>query len=106
MVDAIERVDAVGRTDKVEMRRWNERNATTYYARPPQIPSMLMSKKTRKKLAPSELSPKIPTELSYVRVKRITSCIIAGTGNSFSGSGGQPAEIEDRERKTVAWYTS
>ena len=88
------------------MIKQNECDATTYYARPPQIPSMLISKKTRKKLAPSELSPKIPTELSYVRVKRITSCITAGIGNSFSGSGGQPTEIEDRERKTVAWYTS
>ena len=74
----------------------------TYYARPPQIPSMLTSKKTRKKLAPSELSLKIPTALSYARVNRITSCATAGTGNSFSGSGGQPSEIEDRERNTEA----
>ena len=73
-----------------------------YYARPPQIPSMLMSKKTRKKLAPSELSLKTPTALSYARVSRITSCVTAGIGNSFSGSGGQPSEIEDRERNTVA----
>jgi hypothetical protein len=77
-----------------------------YYARPPQIPSMLMSKKTRKKLAPSELSPKIPTALSYARVNRITSCVTAGAGSSFSGSGGQPREMEDRERNTAAWYTS
>ena len=79
---------------------------TTYYARPPQIPSMLTSRKTRKKLAPSELSSKIPTALSYTRVNRITSCVTAGPGNSFSGSGGQPREIEDRERNTADWYTS
>jgi len=67
---------------------------------------MLMSKKTRKKLTPSELSPKIPIALSYTRVNRMASCITAGTGNSFSGSGGQPREMEDRERNTVNWYTS
>ena len=78
----------------------------TYYARPPQIPSMLTSKKTRKKLAPSELSPKIPIALSYTRVNRITSCMTAGAGSSFSGSGGNPKEMEDRERNTVTWYTS
>ena len=78
----------------------------TYYARPPQIPSMQMSRKTIKKLTPSELSPKIPTALSYVRVNSITSCVTAGAGSSFSGIGGQPREMEDRERNTVAWYTS
>ena len=78
----------------------------TYNARPPQIPSMLTSKKIRKKLAPSELSPKIPIALSYPRVKRMASCMIAGAGSSFSGSGGKPREMEDRERNTVTWYTS
>lgn len=78
----------------------------THYARPPQIPSILTSKKTRKKLAPSELSPKIPTALSYTRVNRMTSCVTAGIGSSLSGRGGQPREMEDREKNTVNWYTS
>ena len=81
-------------------------NVTAYYARPPQIPSMLTNKKTRKKLAPSELSPNTPTALSYVRVNKITSCVTAGADSSFSGIGGQPREMEDRERNTAAWYTS
>lgn len=67
---------------------------------------MLTSKKTRKKFVPSELSPKIPTALSYTSVRRIANCVIAGTGNSFSGSGGQPREMEDREKKTAPWYTN
>ena len=81
-------------------------NIMAYYARPPQIPSMLTSKKTRKKLAPSELSPRIPTALSYARVNRITSCVTAGAGSNFFESGGQPREMEEREMNTAVWYTS
>lgn len=81
---------------------WEKCNVVTHYARPPQIPSMVMSKKTRKKLAPSELSLKIPIALSYARVNRITSCVTAGAGSNSSGSGGQPSEMEDRERNTEA----
>ena len=79
---------------------------TAYNARPPQIPSMLTSEKTRKKLAPSELSPKTPIALSYTSVNKMMSCVAAGTGSSLSGSGGNPREMEDRERNTVTWYTS
>ena len=32
--------------------------------------------------------------------------IIAGNGISRAGSAGIPRNIDDRERKTVVWYTS
>ena len=75
----------------------------TYYASPPQKPSMLINKKTREKLRPSESSPKIPAADSIARMVRMRACTAAGTLRSRVGRGGKPNEIEDLDMNTVVW---
>ena len=74
-----------------------------YYARPPQKPSMLMSRKTREKLRPSESSLKMPAADSTTRIVRITAWTIAGRLSSRAGRGGRPREMDERDKKTVVW---
>jgi hypothetical protein len=86
--------------------RWREK---TYYASPPQIPSRLMRMNTiTMPPTPSfAFEPsKMPTADSSVRVSRMTAWVIAGRGRNRVGSAGTPREMEERERKTEAWYTS
>ncbi len=78
-----------------------QRKNETYYASPPQKPSMLMRKKTKEKLSPSESSLKNPTADSIARIVRMRACMTAGRPRSRVGSGGIPREIEERERNTV-----
>ena len=55
----------------------------------------------------SEFEPSnMPTADSSTRVSRITACIIAGRERRLVGSAGSPREMEEREIKTVVWYTS
>ena len=65
-----------------------------------------MSVNTKKMLKLSDSSPKNPMADSYIKVKKITDCMIAGKGISHAGSAGIPRDIDDRERKTVIWYTN
>lgn len=46
-------------------------NVKTYYADPPQRPSILMSVNTKKMLKLSDSSPKSPMADSYTKVKKI-----------------------------------
>ena len=78
----------------------------TYYANPPQSPSRLMSVNTKKMLRLSDLSPKIPTADSYIKVMKMTYWTMAGRDISRTGSTGIPRDTADREKKTVVWYTS
>ena len=78
----------------------------TYYANPPQSPSRLMSINTKKMLKLSDSSPKIPIADSYIKVKKMKHWTMAGKDISRTGSAGIPRDIEDREKKTVVWYTS
>ena len=78
----------------------------TYYANPPQRPSRLISVNTKKMLRLSDSSPKIPMADSYINVKKMKHWMMAGNGISRTGSAGIPRDIEDREKKTVVWYTS
>ena len=70
------------------------------------IPSMLINKNTIPKARPSSVSGTIPTPDSSARATRIPNWTIAGMGSSRDGRGGRPNEMDERERKTVAWYTS
>ena len=65
-----------------------------------------MSIKTKKMLKLSDSSLKTPMADSYVKVKKIRHWIMAGNDISRVGSAGIPSDIDDRERKTVVWYTS
>lgn len=58
------------------------------------------------KLNPCEAPSRMPRADSSARVVRTTACKTAGRGRSRAGKGGRPNEMEDRERNTVAWYTS
>jgi len=73
----------------------------TDYAKPPQMPSILIKKKTRTMLAPFLSTGKNPTADSKVRETRTSACKIAGRDRSLCGSGGMPNDIEEREKKTV-----
>jgi hypothetical protein len=78
----------------------------THYARPPQIPSRLMSKKTNVMLRPSASAEKNPKADSNVSVSRMKPWRIDGNARKRGGSGGIPREMEEREKKTKVWYTS
>lgn len=80
--------------------------AGTDYARPPQIPSRLMRMKTVRMLRPSASAEKKPTADSKIKASNTSACTIAGRGNRRDGRGGTPIEIEDRDKKTVVWYTN
>lgn len=54
----------------------------------------------------SRSSPKNPTADSYPKRSRIANWMKAGRGKRRVGMAGSPSDIEDRERNTVAWYTS
>ena len=97
-----EDVDA-GRETTVMACIGNAQKEWTYYAKPPQMPSILINRNTRPKANPSELSGITPTPDSKARVTNITSCTIAGRGSKRDGKGGRPKEIDDRDKKTVAW---
>ena len=43
---------------------------------------------------------------SYIKAEKIINWMIAGKGISRAGSAGIPRDIDDRERKTVVWYTN
>ena len=73
----------------------------SYYASPPHIPSILMRRKTSMMLLAGWSSENIPTADSYTNVTRITNWAIAGKERRFSGRGGIPSEMEEREIKTV-----
>lgn len=62
---------------------------------------MLMRRKTNMMLVDGWSSEKIPTADSYIKVMRITNWATAGKERSFSGRGGIPSEIDEREMKTV-----
>lgn len=78
----------------------------TYYASPPQNPSTLTSRKTKRKLEPSDSALKSPKALSYTSANNMSSCTIAGTERNRVGRAGRPREMVDLEKKTVVWYTS
>lgn len=79
------------------------RGSLTHYARPPQMPSMLMSRKTKKKLRACESALNIPAPDSIARAVRMTACTTAGRPNSLAGRGGSPNEIDERDKNTVVW---
>ncbi len=81
----------------------DERGSETDYARPPQMPSMEMRRKTKAKLTPSFASLKMPIADSTARVMRMKLWRIAGAESSLPGSGGRPRVMDERERKTVDW---
>ena len=82
---------------------WEEdrEGGSAYYAEPPHIPSTLISTKTRAIFVPFRSSEKIPTADSKARMIKMIACMIAGKPRSFSGIGGRPINIQERERKTV-----
>ena len=65
-----------------------------------------MSVNTKKMLKLSDSSPKNPIADSYIKAKKIINWTIAGKDISCAGSAGIPRDIDDRERKTVVWYTN
>ena len=65
------------------------------------MPSMLMRRKTYMILVVEWSSEKIPTADSYIKVRRIRNWPTAGRKRNFSGRGGMPSEIDEREIKTV-----
>ena len=67
---------------------------------------MLINKNTIPNARPSSVSGTIPTPDSRARATRIPNWTIAGIESSREGKGGSPNEMDERERKTVAWYTS
>ena len=78
-------------------------NGDTHYAEPPQIPSRAMRNRTAVIASPSEPTGTIPMPDSSERSNNMKNCTIAGRDNNRSGRGGIPREIDERERKTVAW---
>ena len=66
------------------------------------MPSMLMRMKTRAKLKPCEVPSKIPRADSSASAVRTSACRIPGRGSSRAGRGGNPNEMEERDRNTVA----
>jgi len=70
------------------------------------MPSKLISINTIKTLIDSFSSPKKPKADSYERVNKMINCTIAGKGRRRAGKAGSPRDIEDRDKNTVAWYTS
>ena len=65
-----------------------------------------MSINTKKMFKLSDPSPKNPMADSYIKAEKIINWMIAGKGISRAGSAGIPRDIDDRERKTVVWYTN
>lgn len=70
------------------------------------MPSRLTRINTIIILIPSDSLVKIPTEDSNAKIRSIADCRSAGSGRRRVGRAGIPREIEDREKKTVVWYTS
>ena len=86
---------------------WKERGGRgTYYAEPPQNPSIAMSTKHIVIATPSLLSGTKPVADSTANTANIAAWIAAGRYSSLAGSGGRPSEMEEREMNTAAWYTS
>lgn len=77
-----------------------------YYAEPPHMPSRLIRTNTNRILGPSESELKNPTAASKLKVVNMIPCKMAGRERSRAGKGGMPRDMEDRDRKTVVWYTS
>ena len=99
----VESVEDVHAMKAASLSRYQNSRGDTYYARPPQKPSMLIRRKTNEMLSPSESSLNIPTADSIMRMVRIAPCTKAGRLRNRAGRGGRPKEIDDRERKTVVW---
>ena len=70
---------------------------------PPQMPSIPISTNMKKMLRPSDSGGKKSKADSNTRRKRMTPCVIVGRDDRRVGSAGNPKEIEEWERKTVAW---
>jgi len=64
---------------------------------------MLMSVNTKDILIASESIGKKPWADSIKSKEKMMVCMMAGKGRRRAGSTGRPKEMEDRERKTVAW---
>jgi hypothetical protein len=100
LINSVEDIDAGAISGEAVLAK------STHYARPPQMPSKLMSRKTNMMLRPSESSEKMPTADSNPSVSRMKPCRIDGNARKRGGSGGMPREMEEREKNTKVWYTS
>jgi hypothetical protein len=81
----------------------NKATGEAYYAKPPQMPSRLMRRKTRMILGPFDSEGKNPTADSKVKVSSMADWRNAGSDSRRAGRGGSPIDIEDREKNTVVW---
>ena len=67
------------------------------------MPSKLINTKTKPIAKPSELAGIKPTPDSSASMDRIKNWTIAGSERNREGSAGNPKEMDERDKKTVAW---